>query len=307
MAQNILMGMQVFTKVVELKSFAKAADKLDMSRGMASRYVSQVEEHLGVRLINRTTRHLSLTEAGSAYYEKAMQVLALVAETEHMAENDVAAPRGTLRITSSQAFGGSLLGEVMSAYLKENPEVKIRSFLCERMVDLVDEGYDLALRVADTLPPGLIARPFTTIRMVVCAAPEYLQRHGTPSHPHELTSHNTLNFADSEIDKEWTFKKDGESVGVKLQGNFFANNGNILCNAAVGGLGIVYQPTFLVHEHLRSGRLVRLFDDWQTDEMKAYIVYPNRKFLLPKVRTFIDFIVDYFGDEPYWDRGIIQR
>mgnify|MGYP001171623261 FL=1 len=96
-------------------------------------------------------------------------------------------------------------------------------------------------------------------------------------------------------------------MGVKLQGNFFANNGNILCNAAVGGLGIVYQPTFLVHEHLRSGRLVRLFDDWQTDEMKAYIVYPNRKFLLPKVRTFIDFIVDYFGDEPYWDRGIIQR
>ena len=139
MALNILMGMQVFTKVVELKSFAKAADKLDMSRGMASRYVSQLEEHLGVRLINRTTRHLSLTEAGTAYYEKAMQVLALVAETEHMAENDVAAPRGTLRITSSQAFGGSLLGEVMSAYLKENPEVKIRSFLCERMVDLVDE------------------------------------------------------------------------------------------------------------------------------------------------------------------------
>ena len=304
MAIDVLMGMRVFTKVVEHKSFAKAADILDLSRGMTSRYVAQVEEHLGVRLINRTTRHLSLTEAGLAYYQKAIQILALVAETEQTAANDVAEPRGTLRITSSQAFGGNLLGEVMSAYLLQCPQVKIETLLCERMVDLVDEGFDLAIRVANNISPGLVARPFTSIRMVVCAAPEYLRHHGTPTEPAELVGHNCLNFADSELQKEWRFKCNGNTSVVKVQGNFQANNGNILCNAAKDGLGIIYQPTFLVHEALRNGQLARLFPEWETDALKAYVVYPNRKFLLPKVRTFIDFLVEYFGPHPYWDNDI---
>lgn len=305
MAIDVLMGMLVFTKVVESKSFAKAADKLNLSRGMTSRYVAQIEEHLGARLINRTTRRLSLTEAGDTYYHQAVQILSLVAETEYAAANDSAAPRGTLRITSSTAFGGNLLGEAICVYLQRHPQVKIDTLLCERTVDLVDEGFDLAIRVADSISPGLVARSFTSVRFVVCAAPDYLNRHGTPRHPSELAEHNCLTFDESSTPNEWRFKRNGESTTVKVQGSFHGNNGNILCKAAAGGLGVVYQPTFLVHELLRNGDLIRLFPDWETDTFNAYAVYPNRKFLSPKVRSFIDFVVEYFGPFPYWDKDIL--
>ena len=304
MAIDVVMGMQVFTKVVELKSFAKAAEKLDLSRGMTSRYVAQVEEHLGVRLINRTTRHLSLTEAGQNYYQKAVQILALVAETEQTAASDAAEPRGTLRLTCSVAFGGTLLGEAISAYLLRYPQVKVDTLLCERMVDLNEEGFDLAIRVADGIAPGLVARPFTPVRFVACASPEYLRHHGMPGDPTDLASHNCLTFAESDIPKEWRFRRNGSSRVIKVQGNFHGNNGNILCNAAAGGLGIIYQPTFLAHELLRAGKLVRILPEWETDTFTAYAVYPHRQFLPPKVRSFIDLMVEQFGPHPYWDEGI---
>jgi DNA-binding transcriptional LysR family regulator len=304
MAIDVFMGMRVFTKVVELKSFARAAEKLDLSRGMTSRYVAQIEEHLGVRLISRTTRHLSLTEAGNNYYQKAIQILTLVAETEQSAASDAAEPRGTLRISSSLAFGGNLLGGAISRYLQCNPQVKVDTFLCERVVDLIDEGFDLAIRVADSIAPGLVARPLTPIRFLVCASPDYLHQHGTPTNPAELTNHDCLLFADSESPKEWRFKRNGTISTARVQGSFYSNNGNILCDAAVGGLGIIYQPSFLVHELIRNGRLVRLFPEWDADMYWAYAVYPHRKFLLPKVRSFIDFMVEYFGSAPYWDKDI---
>ncbi len=304
MAIDVLMGMQVFTKVVELNSFARAAEKLNLSRGMTSRYVAQIEEYLGVRLINRTTRNLSLTEAGNNYYQKAIQILSLVAETEESAANDVAEPRGTLRISCSVAFGGSLLGEAVSTYLLRYPQVKVDTLLCERVVDLIDEGFDVAIRVADSIAPGLVARPLTPIRFAVCASPEYLRRRGTPTDPEELARHDCLTFADSDVPKEWRFRSNGFINTVKVQGSFHSNNGNILCNAAAGGLGIVYQPSFLLHELVRSGRLVRLFREWEADTFWAYAVYPHRKFLLPKVRSFIDFMVEYFRPNPYWDENI---
>lgn len=304
MAIDVLMGMRVFTKVVELKSFARAAEKLDLSRGMTSRYVAQIEEHLGVRLISRTTRHLSLTEAGNNYYQKAIQILSLVAETEQSAASDAAEPRGTLRISSSLAFGGKLLGGAISRYLQCNPQVKVDTFLCERVVDLIDEGFDLAIRVADSIAPGLVARPLTPIRFLVCASPDYLHQHGTPTNPAELINHDCLLFADSESPKEWRFKRNGTMSTARVQGSFYSNNGNILCDAAVGGLGIIYQPSFLVHELIRNGRLVRLFPEWDADMYWAYAVYPHRKFLLPKVRSFIDFMVEYFGSSPDWDKDI---
>ena len=304
MAIDVLMGMQVFTRVVEMKSFAKAADRLNLSRGMTSRYVAQVEEHLGVRLINRTTRQLSLTEAGETYYQQASQILALVAESEHKAASEASVPRGTLRITSSTAFGGNLLGEAIGAYLQSNPQVKVDIMLCERMVDLIDEGFDLAIRVADSIAPGLVARSFTSVRFVACASPDYLNRHGTPIHPADLKLHNCLTFEESVSPNEWRFKRSSETSTVKVQGSFHGNNGNILCNAAAGGLGIIYQPTFLTHEHIRSGRLVHLFPDWQTDTFNAYAVYPHRKYLAPKVRSFIDFIVEYFAPRPHWEEDL---
>lgn len=304
MTIDVLKGMQVFTKVVELKSFAKAADALGMSRGMTSRYVAGVEEKLGVRLINRTTRQFSITEAGYSYYNKSIQILALVSETELAAANDAAAPRGTLRISCSVAFGGKQLGKAISAYLQRYPQVRVEVVLCERIVNIVEEGFDLALRVADDLAPGLIARRLTPIRFTVCASPDYLLRCGHPASPSELSGHECLIFSESGVPGEWRFKRAGISTSVRVQGSFHGNNGNILCDAAADGLGIIYQPSFLTHELLRSGSLVRLLPEWETDTFWAYAVYPHRQFLPPKVRTFIDFMVEFFGTQPYWDADI---
>jgi DNA-binding transcriptional LysR family regulator len=304
MATDVLTGMRVFTTVVDAASFAAAADRLDLSRGMTSRYVAQVEAHLGVRLLNRTTRRLSLTEAGQDYYRRATQVLALVEEAERAAAHGAAEPRGNLRINTSVAFGARHLGPAISAYLQRYPQVKADLALNDRVVDLVEEGFDVAVRIARQIDPGLVARPITRARVLACASPGYLKRHGTPRTPAELARHNCLTYAYAGPQREWRFTRRGRTQVVKVTGSLHGNNGDILCGAATDGLGVVLQPSFLVHELLRTQRLVRILEGWEADAFTIYAVYASRQFLTPKVRTFIDFLVERFGDSPYWDRGI---
>ncbi len=301
MALDLLVAMRVFTKVVELLSFSKAAEKLDLSPGMTSRYVAQLEAHLGVRLLNRTTRHLSLTAAGTEYCQQALQVLALVEQAGQSAAREVVEPRGTLRITSSLAFGGMHLGEAVAAYLVQHPQVDIEIMLTERVVDLVEEGVDLAVRVASRIDEGLIARPICPARFIACASPAYLQQHGSPASPAELESHNCLTFAAPDTPQVWRFSRGSERSAFRVRGSLHGNNGNILCRAAEQGLGVIYQPTFMVYESLRQQKLLPLFPDWQADCYTVYAVYPNRQFLPGKVRSFIDFLLQRFGPEPYWD------
>lgn len=304
MAIDVLTGMRVFTAVVDEGSFAGAADRLDLSRGMTSRYVAQVEAHLGVRLLNRTTRRLSLTEAGQDYYQRATQVLALVEDAERSAMRGAVEPRGNLRVATSVAFGARHLGGAISAYLKRYPRVRVDLTLNDRVVDLVEEGFDVAVRIARQIDPGLVARPITRARVVACASPDYLRKHGTPRSAADLAGHNCLTYAYTGDPHEWRFTARGRSQSVKVSGNLHGNNGDIICSAAADGLGIALQPTFLVHELLRAGRLVRILDDWEADDYTIYAVYPSRQFLTPKVRTFIDFLIERFGDNPYWDRDI---
>jgi DNA-binding transcriptional LysR family regulator len=304
MAIDLLAAMRVFTKVVELENFSKAAEKLNLSPGMTSRYVAQLEGHLGVRLLNRTTRHLSLTAAGSDYCQHALQVLALVEQAAESAVREVVEPRGTLRVTSSLAFGGSHLGEAVATYLSRQPQVTVDIMLTERIVDLVEEGVDLAIRVAPSIADGLIARPICPARFIACAAPSYLRERGVPTTPDALTAHNCLTFGTSDIPPTWRFSQHGQSREVRVQGSLHGNNGNILCRAAEQGLGIIYQPTFLVYESLRAGQLVPLLPDWAADCYTVYAVYPHRQFLPQKVRSFIDFLVARFGPEPYWDQPL---
>jgi DNA-binding transcriptional LysR family regulator len=304
MAIDVLTGMRVFTAVVDAMSFAKAAEKLDLSRGMTSRYVAQVEGHLGVRLLNRTTRHLSLTEAGNNYYHQAVQVLAMVEQAEQSAAVDAAEPRGTLRLTSSMAFGATHLCQAINAYIRRYPDVKVDITLNDRTVDLIEEGFDVAIRIATRIDPGLVARPITTARIVACASPAYLKKHGTPQSPADLAQHNCLTYAVSSRPYEWRFQRKGRENVVKVNGTLHANNGNILCAAAVDGLGVILQPTFLVYDLIRTRKLVRILDSWEADVFTVYAVYPNRQFLPPKVRTLIDFLVARFGPAAYWDEGI---
>jgi len=301
MAIDIVVSMRVFTAVVEAGSFTGAADKLDLSRGMATRYVAQLEEHLGVRLLHRTTRKLSLTEAGNEYYERAIQVLTMIAEAESSVAQEASVPRGILRVSSSNAFGARHLGLAITKYLQQYPGVQVEVTLNDRVVDLVEEGFDVAIRVATKIDPGLVARKLARSRLVVCASPAYLKKHGVPKVPEDLVNHQCLTYAYVNSPNEWRFRRDGVERKVLVSGGLRGNSGDILRSAAIEGLGVTLQPDFLIDEALPEGKLVRVLSDWETDELTVFAVYPNRKFLPPKVRSFIDFLVERFGPEPYWN------
>ncbi|MEJ2399320.1 MAG: LysR family transcriptional regulator, partial [Gammaproteobacteria bacterium] len=259
---------------------------------MTTRYVAQLENHLGVRLLHRTTRKQSLTEEGTDYYQRATQILASIEDAEWSATQGTADPRGVLRISSSTGFSIDHLDHAIVAYLRRYPKVEIDLINNERMVDMVDEGYDLAIRVANQLSPGLIARRLGPINIAVCASPAYLKAHGTPQTPEELTEHNCLFYSSSTYRNRWRFYRDGVEQVVQVKGNFHVNEGKVLANAALAGLGILYEPDFLVGEHIKRKRLVHILKDWKAEEFSLYAVYPNRQFLPPKVRSFIDFLVE---------------
>ncbi len=300
MGIDIVMSMRVFTAVVDAGSFAGAADKLELSRGMATRYVAQLEEHLGVRLLQRTTRKLSLTEAGNDYRERAVQVLTMIAEAESSVAQQASVPRGVLRVSSSNAFGARHLGLAITEYLQRYPGVQVDVTLNDRVVDLLEEGFDVAIRVASKIDPGLVARKLASTRLVVCASPAYLEKHGLPTVPQDLVKHQCLTYAYVNAPNEWRFRREGVEQTILVSGALCGNSGDILRSAAIAGLGVSLQPDFLIYEALSEGTLVRILPQWETGDLAIFAVYPNRKFLPPKVRSFIDFLVERFGPQPYW-------
>lgn len=301
MGLDIAQSMRVFSAVVEAGSFAGGADRMALSRGMATRYVAQLEAHLGVRLLHRTTRSLSLTPPGNDYYARAQQILALIADAESSAASESAMPRGTLRVTTPSIFGMRHLAPASAAFVREYPAIEVDLSISERVVDLVEEGFDLALRVTRAVAPGLIARRLAPVRMVACAAPSYLRQHGSPREPAELARHACLFYSGSQYRNEWLFRRGEDVRTVKVSGPLRSNSGDVLLAAAVSGLGVIYEPSFLVYEALRTRQLVRVLPRWTADEFGLFAVYTNRRFLAPKVRRYIDFLADRFGPEPYWD------
>jgi DNA-binding transcriptional LysR family regulator len=293
MPSNLLGSMRVFAAVVEADSFTLAADKMELSRGMVTRYVAELERHLGVRLLNRTTRTLSLTAAGSDYYQRASQILAMVEEAAASAAQESAVPRGTLRVTASTALSNQHLYRVVSDYVQRYPDVSVELAASERMVDLVEEGFDVAVRVSGEIDPGLVARRLLPVRLAACAAPTYLRKHGVPKSPENLTGHNCLVY--SYYSNEWRFMRKGVERTVRVSGNLRSNSSEALRNAAVEGLGVIYEPELLVGEQLKQKHLVRVLPDWESDEFTMFAVYPSRKFLPPKVRSFVDFLAERFS------------
>jgi len=300
MAIDIVSAMRVFITVVDSGSFARAADKLSLSPGMMTRNVSQLEEHLGVRLLHRTTRKLSLTEEGSEYYQHALQIIASIENAELSVTKGKVDPRGVLRMTMASSLGLGHLDRAINDYLQRFPNVEIDVMTSERIVDIIDEGFDLALRVTKDITPGLIARRIAPVSIIVCASPDYLKAYGTPESPDDLAEHNCLFYPPALYHNKWRFFRDGVEQFVPIKGNFRINNGNILVNAAIAGMGIIYEPDFHVAKYIRQGRLVQILEDWETVELSLYAVYANRQFLPLKVSSFIDFLMDYFGPQPYW-------
>jgi len=301
MTQDILTGMRVFTTVVDLGSFAKAAEQLNLSRGMTLRHVSGVEARLGVRLLHRTTRHIALTEAGSDYYQRAVDILAAVDRAESVAGHSTLEPRGTVRVSAPMAFGTRTLGPVIQTYLKRFPQVQLDLDLTDRLVDLVEEGVDLAIRITRKIDPHLIARPLARAEMVVCASPRYLKLHGVPRTPEELVRHDVLTDTYSRMGTALRFSRGAKEVVIQVSGNCRTNSGELAARGAIAGLGIVCEPSFVVADALRSKRLIRLLPGWTADSFLIYAVYVNREFLPEKVRSLIDFLGVWFKKNAAWN------
>ena len=291
---DIFASMKVFAAVVDAGSFAAAADRLGMSKAMASKSVSNLEDHLGTRLLNRTTRRLSLTESGSVFYQRCIQILADVAEAEQVAGRLTAAPRGTLKVTMPLAFRLHRLGALVADYVARYPEVRLDLSLSDRRVDLVEEGFDLAIRIGALPESGLIARKLSSERSVICASPAYLQRHGTPRTPEDLARHSCLGYSYTNSGDEWRLQNSvtGETRSVPITGAIKADNGDMLRQAALCGAGLIFQPLFIVTEDLQAGRLVQVLADYPAPELGIHALYPSRKHLSAKVRTFVDFLAE---------------
>lgn len=298
-----LAGMAVFVKVVESNSFAAAARHFRLSPAMVSRHVHALEEELGAQLLNRTTRRVSPTEVGQAYYQRVRQILADIEEADRLASDQQATPHGLLRVTSSQSFGIRHLAPAVADYLALCPEVQIDVTLNDRYLDVIEEGFDLAVRIGHLEDSSLIARRLAPIRLALCAAPGYIARHGAPQTPADLARHNCLIYTYAASPSEWQFVDDaGKEHAVHVAGRLVANNGDVLRIAALQGQGVALGPTFILGEDMRAGTLVRLLPDYRPTEVGLYAVYPPGRHLSAKVRSFVDFLVTRFGGEPEWDR-----
>jgi DNA-binding transcriptional LysR family regulator len=298
-------ALAAFVRTVELGSQAAASDDLGISRAMIGRHIQQLEDRLGVRLLNRTTRKQSLTEAGLAFFEKCSAILEQLTEAERAATELQAEPRGTLRVNGPMSFGNRHLATALAAYCERHPQVKIDLVLNDRQVDLVEEGYDVAIRIARLTDSSLIARRLAPIRIALCASPDYLRRHGIPKVPTDLCSHNCLLYVYAPTPLDWVLVgPDGDEVSVRVSGTMTANNGHALMAAAIAGQGIVRQPTFIVGDALRTGELVEVLPEYAMHGPTAYAVYPHARNLSPKVRSFVDFLADYFKGTPSWDAGL---
>ncbi|WP_343025566.1 LysR family transcriptional regulator [Massilia sp. MP_M2] len=283
--------MKTYVAVVDSGSFAAAATRLAVSRAMVSKQVQKLEEHLGTRLLNRTTRRLSLTETGRAFHERSVQILGDVNEAEQIAGQMTTMPRGVLRVTIPLSYAQHRLGSIIGAYTQAYPQVQLDIALSDRKVDLIEEGFDVAIRIGALPQSDLIARKLGVARSIVCASPGYLAAHGTPQTPHDLGRHTCLSYSLSGGGADWRLESAGEHLTVPVHGPMKADNGDMIRLAAVAGAGIVFQPHFIVGEDLAAGRLVQVLPGWQSAELGIHALYPSRKHLSAKVRTFVDFIV----------------
>jgi DNA-binding transcriptional LysR family regulator len=285
-----------FAKVVEMGSFARAAERLGVSVSSVSRQVTELEAHLDARLLNRTTRRLSLTESGRVFHERCVQLLADLEEAEQSANAGTLTPRGTLRLTAAITFGARHLAPAIAAFVERHPTVRFNVELSDRAVDLVEEGFDAAVRIGAIGSQNLVGRKVGATRLVCCAAPRYIERHGEPRTPEDLARHVCLTYEYAPVRDVWPFRdRQGKERNVRVDGPIHANNGRFLEALAVEGVGIAFEPDFIVGPDIRAGRLVRVLRDYEPPPSPIYVVYPSRRHLSAKVRVFTDFLMERFA------------
>jgi len=297
-----LISMKVFARVAKLGSFSAAAEDLGISKAMASKHITALENTLGVRLLNRTTRKISLTEVGAAYRERVKHILAEIEETELSVSQLNTEPRGTLKMMAPTSFGAFHLSRAAADFMDEYPDINVELILSDREADLAEEGLDLSFHVGELSDSSLIARKIASARMVICASPEYLEKHGIPKTPEDLIDHSCLLFTPRFPANEWHFKRDGENFTVKVSGCMKSNVGDTLRVGGIKGLGLIQQPTYMVGQDIKLGRLQVVLEEYEPAERPIYLMYLHRRHLSAKVRSFVDFLLERFQPIPYWDK-----
>ena len=297
-----LVGMGIFARVAEAKGFSAAARRLGISKSVVSKEVAKLEKSLGARLLNRTTRQLSLTEVGAAFYDHCARIVQEAEEAALLVDRLHAKPRGASsarrRLLSRRCTSPLCLD-----FLARNPEVQVDMTVGDRFFDLADEGFDLAIRIARDLPPNMVARKLAPINRVVCATPGYFEKYGVPVVPQDLAEHNCLVYTHANPDSSWRFTSPEGDIAVQVRGNLRLNDDEVIWRSVLGGLGISILPTFTVGKDLQSGRLQAVLTEYVPTERNLYALYLPNRHLSAKVRVFIDFLLECFDPPPYWDRG----
>jgi DNA-binding transcriptional LysR family regulator len=295
--------MAVFARVVEAKSFSAAARQLGLSKSLVSKHVTQLEKSIGARLLNRTTRNMSLTEAGAVFYEHCARIVEELAEAKAVVSRLHSEPRGMLRISSSVAFGRLHIAPAVAEFLAAYPEVTIDMVTTDRFVDLAEDGYDLVIRIVAEPAPNVVARKLAAVHRKMCATPEYFARHGVPRTLGDLERHNCLTYTSFNPHGSWRLRGPDGDISVQSSGNLRINDDDALAEAVLCGLGIALLPTFIIGKELQSGRLQSVLSEYIPLERYIYAVYLPTRHLSAKVRAFIDYLLKRFGPEPYWDRA----
>lgn len=298
-----LTDIAVFVQVVDSASFTAAADRLGLSKSVVSKYVTRLEDRLGARLLHRTTRRLSLTETGRVFYERSRQGLHEIEEAEAEVSRLQGAPRGMLRINSPMSFGILHVAPALPGFLALYPDLAVDMSLDDRRVDLVEEGFDLAIRIGELPDSSLVARRLGPCRHVVCGAPGYFRRHGIPRTPEDLRNHNAIAFRYQDSPGEWHFvAPNGSKIRVPVSGSLRMNNSLALRETLLREAGVTLTPTFVVGADIQAGKLQVVLPEYRSLEPSIYAVYPQRRHLSPKVRAFVEFLGGRISDTPYWDR-----
>jgi DNA-binding transcriptional LysR family regulator len=299
-----LTSMRAFTKVVAHGSFSEAAREMRLSRSAISKYIIDLEAELGVQLLHRTTRSASPTDNGRAYYERCLAILADVEDAEHDAAQLQSQPRGVLRINAPMSFGTLHLGSAVADFMAVFPDLQVQLVLSDQQIDTVQEGFDLTLRIADVPSSSMIARRLVPAHRVFCASPDYLKARGTPKLPDDLRRHDCLSYGYLSTGVQWKLIGKNGDYWMQVPWKLCTNNAEVIRDAAIKGRGIALLPTFIVSADLREGALCAVLSKYRAPQLSVCALYPPTRHLPVKVRVFIDFLVDRFGNNPYWDKGL---
>ena len=295
------MSMRVFSAVAKNRSFSVAAKKLSISKAMVSKHIKSLENSLSVRLFNRTTRKLNLTDAGSSYYEKVNMILSEIDETESEISQLNSEPKGKLKVMAQPSFGAFHLSRALSLYLKKYTEVTVNLELSHRIPDLVEENIDLAFHVGELNDSMYVSRRIASARRVICASPEYIKKIGMPKKPEDLLNHNCLIYMPRNDMGKWEFLDKGKRKKIKVTGDIQCNSGDALRVASIQSRGITQLPTYMVGLDIQAGRLQAVLEDFEPEKQPIYAIYNHRKYISAKIKTFIDFIYNLYQPEPYWN------